>query len=84
MIKLEGLSRRKQFLLAYVVLLFFSGIFHNPLYALVVGFVYWVGLVGLVTLIDARLRVENKFLYGFLGVSLLFISWVWLEILIQL
>jgi hypothetical protein len=80
------LSRDKLFLLAYPILLFFSGIFQNPLFACIIAALYELGLVGLVTIYDARFKAErsNQFLYGFLGVLLLFISLAWLEILVQI
>lgn len=86
MIEFSKLGRRRQFLCAYVLLLFFSGIWQNPLFACVVAGVYLVGLVGFVTVYDARKRVGRgeRFMYGFLGCLLLFICVVWLEILYQI
>ncbi len=83
MIELSKLGRRKQYLCAYVLLLFFSGIWQNPLFACIISAVYLLGLVGLVTAVDARKRASRKeqYLYGFLGVLLLFICVVWLQIL---
>jgi signal transduction histidine kinase len=85
LIKYSGLSRRKLFLLAYPVLLLFSGIWQNPLFACIISAVYLLGLYGLVLLFDCRLKPDktNRILYGFLGVMLLFICWVWLEILVK-
>lgn len=84
--KLSGKGRGKLFLLAYVVLLFFGGIWQNPFFALIVAAIYDIGLVGLVMLYDARLRPDfnSQVLYGFLGGLLLFICWCWLEILVEI
>lgn len=81
MIEFAKLGRRRQFLLAYVLLLFFSGIWQNPLFACIVAGVYLLGLVGFVTVIDARKKVSERWLYGFLGCLLMVICVVWIEIL---
>jgi hypothetical protein len=84
MIEFAKLGRRKQFLLAYVLLLFFSGIWQNPLFACIISAVYLLGLAGLVTVYDARKKASrsNQYMYSFLGCLLIFISVVWLEILV--
>ncbi len=53
--------------------------------ACIVAGIYELALYGLVLAYDSRLRPvrSDKFLYGFLGAMLIFIAWVWLEILIN-
>lgn len=86
MISLGKLGRRRQFLCAYVFLLFFSGLWQNPLFACVVAGVYLLGLAGLVTVFDARKRASRneQYMYAFFGCLLMFISVVWLEILVRI
>lgn len=85
MISLGKLGRRRQFLCAYVVLLFFSGLWQNPFFSLIIAAVYLLGLAGLVTVFDARKRASRneQYMYAFFGCLLMFISVVWLEILYQ-
>lgn len=85
MISLGKLGRRRQFLLAYVLLLFFSGLWQNPIFSLIIAAVYLLGLAGLVTVFDARKRASRneQYMYAFFGCLLMFISVVWLEILYQ-
>lgn len=85
MIEFSKLGRRRQFLCAYVFLLFFSGLWQNPIFSLIIAGVYLLGLVGLVMVYDARKKASrnDQYLYGFLGCLLMFISVVWLEILVR-
>lgn len=85
MIEFAKLGRRKQFLCAYVCLLFFSGLWQNPLFACIIAGIYLLGLAGLVTVLDARKRASRneQYMYAFFGCLLMFISVVWLEILYQ-
>ena len=77
------LTRWKQLILAYPLLLVFSGVLSSPLFACLVAGVYELGLCGFVLLFDSRFRVErvNQFLYGGLGALLVVVCWLWLEIL---
>jgi hypothetical protein len=86
MISLGKLGRRRQFLLAYVFLLFFSGLWQNPLFACIIAGIYLLGLAGLVTVFDARKRASRneQYMYAFFGCLLMFISVVWLEILLRI
>lgn len=83
MIEFAKLGRRRQFLCAYVLLLFFSGLWQNPIFSLIIAAVYLLGLAGLVTVFDARKRASRneQYMYGFLGCLLMVICVVWLEIL---
>ena len=85
MISLGKLGRRRQFLCAYVLLLFFSGLWQNPIFSLIIAAVYLLGLAGLVTVFDARKRASRneQYMYAFFGCLLMFICVVWLEILYQ-
>lgn len=85
MISLGKLGRRRQFLCAYVLLLFFSGLWQNPIFSLIIAAVYLLGLAGLVTVFDTRKRASRneQYMYAFFGCLLMVISVVWLEILYQ-
>lgn len=66
----------------YPVLLLFSGVLVDPVFALVVASVYFLGFLGLVFLISSwRYEGEMRWMYLGLGVVLLVLCIIWLEIL---
>lgn len=83
---LTTLSFSNFILLALPIVMFFCGIFRNPLLALVVGGIYLVGFVGLMIFYESAQKdtPRLKFTYLILGWLLVVISWMWLEIISKL
>lgn len=76
------LSYFRKTVLGYPVLLLFSGVFSDPVFACLVGGVYWLGFLGLVLVYGCRsYKGELGWLYMGLGVVLLVLCVIWLEIL---
>lgn len=79
----RGLSRRRLLLLAYPVLLLFSGIWQNPLFACIIAGIYELGLAGLYLVNESRYKVETVYqrAYVVLGGLLVLVCLLWLEML---
>lgn len=76
------LSLSRKAIFCYPVLLFFSGVFVDPFFALVVAAAYFVGLLGLVYLVSSYRYVgELRWMYLGLGVVLLVLCMIWLNLL---
>ena len=84
--KRKRLSRKQLLVCAYPILLFFSGIWQNPIFAMVIAGVYEVGLVGLFLVNEARYKTERLYQYAYvvLGGLLMFTMLMWLETLYKL
>lgn len=80
---LTTLSFHRFTLLAFPIALFFSGIFKDPIFALLIGAIYIVGFLGLVTLYESRKKETTmlKYCYLILGWLVVVISYIWLEII---
>lgn len=81
---LTTLSFPRFALLSFPIALFFSGIFKDPMFALLIGAIYLVGFLGLVTLYESRKKetTQLKYMYLILGWLLVVICYIWLEILL--
>ena len=77
-----SLSYFRKAIFGYPILLLFSGVLSDPMFAMLIGGVYWLGFLGLVLVYGCRsYKGELAWMYMGLGIVLLVLCVIWLEIL---